>query len=192
MGITADEFFENIYNVIFNPKSFFDNKDLKMSVRLAVFNVILIAVIYNIAASVFNGTILLLSFWSTFIFKILGAVVFWLFVALFFEYIAKIYSKDGNLTKILFYTAFAPIPYIFFAPLNLIKHSGLLGYFIGTLTELILYLWIIFLYAHSLRVTYDISLSRSFMLIFLPFISVFFAIYWLVCFFTKIGTIFSI
>lgn len=192
MGITADEFFENIYSVIFSPKAFFENKEVKISVRLAAGTILFIAVLSKLASSVFDGTILLLTFWSSLFVHIIATIVIWFLTALFFEYTAKIFSNDGHFKSILFYTSFAPIPYIFFAPLNLFKHFNTLGYIFGTLIELMLYFWIIILYAYSLRAAYNISISRSFMLIFLPFVSVFFAIYWLVCFFLKIGYIFSI
>ena len=31
MGITTDDFFVKIYNVLFSPKDFFENKDEKIS-----------------------------------------------------------------------------------------------------------------------------------------------------------------
>ncbi|MCD7878537.1 MAG: YIP1 family protein, partial [Candidatus Gastranaerophilales bacterium] len=141
---------------------------------------------------IFDGSILKISFIISLIFQIIGTLIIWFLTSLFFEYIAKIFDKGGKLDKILFYTAFVPIPYIFFAPLNLIKNIGGLGYILASNIEFILYLWIIFLYALALRAVYKITLSRSFMLIFLPFIASFFALYWLICFFSKIWYIFSI
>ncbi len=193
MGITTDEFFENIYSVIFSPKAFFEKKDRTISIRLAAATVAFIAVINKLIASVFGTSttnIFLLIFFL--ILQVAAMLVLWFLTALFFEYTAKIFDKSGNFHKVLFYTSFAPIPYIFFAPLNLLKQFSNSGYFIGSIAELILYFWIIFLYALSIRAAYDISISRSFMLIFLPFVSSFFAIYWLVCFFIKIEAIFSI
>lgn len=192
MGITTDEFFENIYSVIFSPKAFFEKKDIKVSIRLAIGTIIFITLFSKLAQGVFNGSLLMFSFWSSLFFQLIITLFLWFFTALFFEYVAKIFSREDNINKLLFYTAFAPIPYIFFAPLNLIKHYSSFGYFLGSITEFILYFWIITLYAYSIRAVYDISLSRSFMLIFLPFISSLFAIYWMVCFFMKIGYIFSI
>lgn len=192
MGITTNDYFEYIYNVIFSPKDFFEKKDIKISVRLALATVILIAVINKLSSGVFDGSIVKISFISSLILKILSIVFMWFLTALFFEYIAKIFYKDGNMNKLLFYSAFAPVPYIFFAPLNLLKQSGTYGYMIASFAELIIYFWIITLYAQSIKSAYDISLPRSFMLILLPIISVFFSIYWSVCFFSKLGAIFSL
>lgn len=192
MGITTDQFFENIYSIIFSPKAFFENKEIKISLRVALGNVVFVAFISKLAMGVFDGSILSVRFVPSFIWTVLSIVVVWFLTALFFEYTAKIYSKNAGMEKILFYTSYAPVPYILFAPLNLFKHAGEPGYVFASLTELILYFWIITLYAYSLKAVYSISLSRAFMVIFLPFVSVFFVIYWLVCFSAKLGYIFSI
>ena len=192
MGITTDNFFENIYSVIFSPKAFFEREDLTVSVRLALATLILIAVISKIASGIFDGSIYNIMFIFSIIWSIISTIFLWFITALFFEYVAKIFDKGGNLQRILFYTAFAPIPYIFFAPLNLLKNFTSFGYLLAANIEFLLYLWIIFLYVLAIRAVYKISLSRSFMLIFLPFIASFFAIYWIICFCTKLWYIFSI
>lgn len=192
MGITADNFFENIYSVIFSPKEFFENKEIKISLRLALFNVLFIALFSKISSGILYGNIFNMKFLFGVISSLFFSVVFWFLTGVFFEYIAKIFARDAGFSKILFYTSFAPIPYIFFAPLNLFKQAGSYFYTIASLTELILFIWIIFLYAYSLKAVYNISLSRAFMIIFLPFFSVLFVIYWLVCFFSAFKYIFSI
>ncbi len=192
MGITTNDFFENIYSVIFSPKEFFAREDIQISTRLAIFTISFIAMISQIEIGIFNGQIKSFFFIFSIFGAIFGAIIMWFLTALFFEYIAKIFEKGNQLQKLLFFTAFAPIPYIFFAPLNLVKQVGTIGYFLGTTLEFLLYFWIIYLYASALRNTYKISLSRSFMLIFLPFIASFFALYWLVGFIQKMWYIFSI
>ncbi len=192
MGITTDKYFENLYSVIFSPKAFFEREDLTISIRLAVTTVILITVLSKIATSIFDGSIANMWFVLSLIWSIICAIFLWFITGLFFEYTAKIFEKDGNLSKLLFYTSFAPVPYIFFAPLNLLKSVGTFGYFLGAYCEFFLYLWIIFLYVLALKSVYKITLARSFMLIFLPFLATFFAFNWMVGFFTKIWYIFSI
>lgn len=192
MGITVDEFFENIYGALFSTKSFYEKQDAKISVRVALGVVLLVGFISKFASAILEGSIINAYFSTSLFFHVFSIVIVWFLTALFFEYVAKIYSKNVGLAKILYFTAFAPLPYIFFAPLNLIKHVGTLGYVFASLTEFILYIWIIVLYAYALKASYEISLSRAFMVIFLPFVSAFFLIYWLVCIFTKISYIFSI
>lgn len=192
MGITVNDFFENIYSVIFSPKAFFEREDITISVRLALVTVIFIALINKITLGVFDGSILNLMFILSLLGAIISNVFLWFLTALFFEYIARIFDRGKKLEKILFLTAFVPIPYIFFAPLNLVKQIGEIGYILATIIEFVLYFWIIFLYALALRAAYNITISRAFMLIFLPFVASVFAINWMVCFVSKLWYIFSI
>ena len=192
MGITTNDFFENICSVIFSPKSFFERDDLTVSVRLALGTVVFIAILNKIAAGIFDKSIASVMFIPSIIWHIFITLILWFITALFFEYIAKIFDRGGNFNKLLFYTAFAPVPYILFAPLDLIKQSSDVFYILASVTEFFIYLWIIWLYALSLKKVYNLSNARALMMIFIPFISIFFAIYWIVCFFNKLWYIFSI
>ncbi|MBE7705148.1 MAG: hypothetical protein E7Z90_04965 [Cyanobacteria bacterium SIG29] len=192
MGITVDNYFENLYSVIFSPKAFFEKNDHTISIRVAIANILLISSIAFTTKSIFESNILHKLFLGKLILVLLGVVITWFLTGLFFEYIAKIFNKGKKLNNILFLTSYAPLPYIFFAPLNLLKDFGSIGYFIGSYAEFFIYLWIIFLYALSLKSAYKLTIARAFMLIFLPFISIFFAIYWTICFCSKLWYIFSI
>lgn len=192
MGITTNDFFENIYSVIFSPKAFFEREDIKISTRLAICTIIFIATISKITIGIFNGDIRNLFFIFSLLWTIISTIIIWFLTALFFEYIAKIFDKGGHLQKLLFLTAFVPVPYILFAPLNLLKQIGDIGYFLAVNFEFLLYLWIICLYAFSIRATYNLTMSRAFMLILLPFIASFFAIHWIIGFAQKMWYIFSI
>ena len=192
MGITVNDFFENIYSVIFSPKAFFEREDITISIRLAVVTVVFIALINKLTLGIFDGSILSVMFILSLLGSIISTVFIWFLTALFFEYIARIFDRGKKLEKILFLTAFVPIPYIFFAPLNLIKQIGEIGYILATIIEFVLYFWIIFLYALALKAAYNITISRAYMLIFLPFVASYFAVYWLVCFISKLWYIFSI
>lgn len=190
MGITINNFFENIYNVIFSPKEFFSSENIIKSTRLAAGTIIFISAYMTIVTSIFSGD-LSFSLFLTVPFGILITMLMWFLTGLFFEYCAKIFDRGGQLKKILFYTAFAGIPYIFFAPLELVKTLGQTGYFFASTIEFLLYLWIIILYVLALRAVYKITLARAFMLIFLPFVAEIFAIYWIMSFNNKIWYIFS-
>lgn len=192
MGITVNDFFENIYSVIFSPKAFFEREDITISIRLALVTVIFISLINKITLGIFDCSILNAMFILSLLGSIISTVFLWFLTALFFEYIARVFDRGKKLEKILFLTAFVPIPYIFFAPLNLVKQIGEIGYIFATIIEFVLYFWIIFLYALALRAAYNITISRAFMLIFLPFVASIFAINWMVCFVSKLWYIFSI
>ena len=192
MGITTDKFFENIYSVIFSPKTFFYNDEKVISVRLALATLILTSLISMTASGIIDGNICQYSFIFKLLSSLLGIIILWFTSSLFFEYVATIFAKGGKLRKILFYTAFATVPYVFYAPLNLLKLMGELGYILASYAELLLYFWIIFLLVLALSAAYKITKSRSFMLIFLPFVSIYFAVCWMISFIFKIGYIFSI
>lgn len=192
MGITTNDFFENIYSVIFSPKAFFERQDLQISIRLAIATILFVSSVTIILGAVLSGDILSILFPFSFVFKLITALICWFLTALFFEYIAKIFDRGNKLNKILFLTAFAPVPYIFYAPLSLLKNTGDIGYVIGTIFEFFLYFWIIYLYALSLKSVYNLTNARAFMFILIPFISSFFAIYWGICFFQRMLYIFSV
>ncbi len=192
MGITTDNFFENIYSVIFSPKEFFERKDIEISVREAIGVVVLVSTVYKLSLGIANKSIIEPFFIFSLIFGVLGSVIMWFLTALFFEYIAKIFDKGNKLKEILFFGSFATVPYIFFIPSNLLKNAGEVGYVIAIIIELFLYSLIILYYAYALKAVYNLTLSRSFMLILLPFISSVFASNWLISFILKMRYIFSL
>ena len=192
MGITTEEFFQNVYKVMFSPKDFFENENMIVSVRLAVCVIFAMTAINKLAFAIADNSI---NGW-TFIFSLIWSVIFsvlmWFIIALFFEYMAKIFDKGGQLPKLLYLSAFASIPTLFFAPLNLLKQIGELGYILSVVFGCFLYCWIVILYAYAVKNTYRITLARAFMLIFLPMISSILAIYQIVGFYHKMWYIFSI
>ena len=170
MGITTENFFDNIYQVIFEPKQFFEKEEKTLSIRLSLCTIVFISIFTQVAKSILDRSILEWHFIFSLLGSIIGAILIWFLSALFFEYIAKIFEKDGKLNELLSLFAYAQVPIIFFAPLNIIKNIGDFGYILATNLQVILYFWIIILYALSLRATYNLTYSRAFMLIFLPFI----------------------
>lgn len=192
MGITTDDFFVKIYNVLFSPKEFFENKDEKVSLRLALGTLVATTIITQTCIAITNKEIYSISFALILALKIVGTIFYWFISALFFEYVAKIFSNENNLKKVLYFTAFVPLPYIFFAPLNLLKGANNIGHIIGSNAEFLLYLWIICLYAYALKSSYNISIARAFMLLSIPFLGIFFALNWGIGFISKFCYIFSI
>ena len=192
MGITSEEFFQNVYNVIFSPRDFFENDNMEISSRLAIGVIAVMTVINKFTFAIADNSINGWSFLFTLLFSVIFSIIMWFLIALFFEYIAKIFDKGGHLTKLLYFSAFSIIPTLFFAPLSLLKQVGEFGYIISVILSFLLYLWIIVLYAYSIKNTYKITLARAFMLIFLPMISSILAIYQLVGFYHKMWYIFSI
>lgn len=193
MGITHKEYFENIYEILFSPFDFFKRDNLTISIRQAAGTVLWVSLFTIIGQaiadkSIFNNMFFVLML----VFKLSCVLIAWTLTGIFLEYIAKIFSRECGLNTVLFYTSFALVPYIFFAPLDVIKKAGDFGYTVGAIAQMFLYLWIIVLYAYAIKKSYNISIARSFMMILLPFIGTFFAISWAIGFFIKMGYINSI
>ncbi len=121
-----------------------------------------------------------------------GIFIVWLLTALFFEYVMKILSKGGKLYTLLKLSAYTLLPYIFIAPFELLKKSSKMGYFWGTKLEILLFLWVIILYAKVLEDTYNLEKASSYMLIFLPVITLIFIFIWIIGSIFNLGYIYSV
>ena len=194
MGITTEEFFQKVYSVMFSPKNFFEieSENNNFSTRLAIGIVSVMAVINKFAHAIADNAIDGFSFIFTLIWGVICALIMWLVVALFIEYVAKIFDRSSRLQKFLYLSAFASIPSLFFIPISLLKNLGETGYIISVVLSCLLYIWVIFLYAYAIKTTYLTTLARAFMLIFLPIISFILAIYQIVGFYYKMSYIFSL
>lgn len=186
-------YFHSIYKILFEPNSAFEELKQNPSTSQALITIIWVNIfLYTINYS-FNPYFLnIFLYIISLFFYIISILISWFILGLFFEYIAKIFDKSGNLKTLLFLTAFSTVPWIFLAPLELLKEYGDIGYFLGLILELIIYFWTIFLYCKSLQATYNLTFSRSIMLIFLPFLSTLFAFFWIIGFFTKLSYIFTV
>ena len=186
-------YFLLIYKVLFETNDVFAEIKQSPSTSKAILTLVWINIFLLSIKYAFTGGVLnIFSYLFMLIFYLTSTLVSWAILGLFFEYIAKIYDKSGKLKTLLYLSSFSALPWIFIAPLELLKDFGDIGYFSGTLLELIIYFWTIFLYCKSLEYTYEIKFSRSIMLIFLPFLATFFAFFWLIGFFTKLGYIFTV
>lgn len=117
---------------------------------------------------------------------IAGTAMVWFLTAIFFELLAKIFSQAGKIRMLLTLSAYSLLPYIFFPCVELMKRFSSVGYFFGTKIQLLLFLWVIIIYGRALAKTYDLKKSLAYLLVFIPTISCFFLVMWL------IGTIFNL
>lgn len=123
---------------------------------------------------------------------LIGILFVWAISAMFFDFIGKIFGTGGKVRYLLNYSAYTLLPYIFIAPFEILKNSSKIGYFFGTKLELLLFFWVIVLYAKTLEKTYNLTKTSSFMFVFLPAIAIGFALIWLIgtCF--NIGYIYTV
>lgn len=188
-----ETYFKNIYRFLFEPTEVFEELKDNPNISQALCTLIWVNTFLYSLRYIFTGDILNIFFYLfSLLFYLVTVIVAWCILGLFFEYIAKIFDRSGRLKVLLYLSSFSIIPWIFLGPLELLKNVGNLGYFFGVILELFVYFWTIFLYCKSLQATYNIRFSRSLMLIFLPFIGMFFALCWTIGFFTKLGYIFTV
>ena len=172
MGITSEEFFQNSYNVMFAPAEFFNAEEKKISLRLSFCIIIAIAAVNKYAFSISDEAVYSWTFIFPLLLSIICTLFVWLLSALFFEYTAKIFDKSGHISVFLYLSAFAMIPSILYAPLNLLKQAGQAGYIISAVLSCLLCLRLLYLYVYAAKSAYGISFARAFMLIILPFAAI--------------------
>ena len=187
------KYISNIFNVLFSPKEAFETLKAETTMPLAIATIGWTNSIFFFArhrvSSGFWGDA---AFLATYVFSMLGILFVWFASGLFFEFTARIFSKSGRLRTLLTLSAYSLLPYIFVAPFELMKKFSPTGYFFGTKLEILLYLWVIILYARALEKTYEIKFSSSLSLIFLPLLAVEFAVIWLIGTLFNLGYIYSV
>ena len=185
---------DNIYDVLTSPREFFaglnaDEHKVKLSLAiwtLCITNVVFFTLKYDFGQSSFWGYL------PQMVVSCLGGIILLYLAGAFFEFVAKIFNKSGKMKPIMCAFAYSTVPLILFAPVQLLKPIGQIGYFLGVVFEIILYFWSIYLMAKAIEITYELSFSRAVMIIFLPVICSFVSVFWLIEFFSKIIYIFKI
>lgn len=189
-----EAYFKNISKVLFEPNVAFEEiKEGISSSSQAVFTLVWVNIILYSLKYMFSANVLNAFFYLCSLFFYLVSIVFsWLLLSVLFEYFAKIFDKSGKFKLLFCLSSYSIIPWIFMAPMQLIKNVGDIGYFFAVLFEILIYLWTIFLYVKSLQAAYDLTFSRAIMLIFLPIVGMLFAVPWIIGFFIKMGYIFTV
>jgi len=176
-----NKYIENLYKVLFEPATAFETLKDDTTMAVAVFTVLWTNIFpyfpKHSLGSGFGGEFIYV---IKLIFTLFCILLFWFVTALFFEFAAKAFGKSGEIRTLLKLSSYSFLPYIFLPSFELIKKFSQTGYFWGTKLEILLFLWVIFIYSQALRKTYDLKISSSFILIFLPFVAFGFAIMWLI------------
>ena len=185
------KYIRNLYQVLFE-NNFSEVKE-NTTMLLAIFTICWSSLfLFFSKQTITPETLFDIKFHSSLLSFITGIFIVWIFSAIFFEFIAKIFNKSGRIRQLLVLSSFTFLPYIFVAPIEIMKKFSSTGYFLGTKIEVLLFLWVIILYAKTLRETYQIEKTSSYMLIFLPLISFFFGIIWLIGSISNLGYIYTV
>ncbi|MBQ2644376.1 YIP1 family protein [bacterium] len=185
------KYIENLYKILFENN--FDNVFEDTTVIKAILTILWTSLFLFISKFNFaNGGSIIFLFITTSFGYIFSIYFFWIVTGLFFEFVAKIFGKSGKIRKLLMLSSYCLLPYIFFAPLEIMKKFSDMGYFLGTKIEFLLFLWVIILYSKVLVKTYDLQKTSSYLLIFLPFVAFIFGFIWLIGSLFNLGYIYSV
>lgn len=168
------------YGILFNPvetmKSFSYEKWYKMPAFLMLLASLFLLILTNTNYDL--GTLFL--FFS----KTTNLLIYWIFFAFFVDLLAKIFQSQSHFEKLLSLTSLAYIPWIFLAPLKLLKSTNFSS--LAVILILGVWLWTVILQILAISETYDISRKKAIIVMFIPFIASILYWVWSVDFFVKI------
>ena len=182
-----EDFLENFYGVLFSPDATFnklkENTPLLQGFFIVIFISLLNPILHFNQDSGF--------FWL--IFNIFGSItsgiISWLFFASFLEILASVFKQSGKMRIFLTLSAFALIPWILRAPVELFKAAGMPGSVLSVLLGLAIWFWAVYLFLMAIIKSYELSLSRALVLTVTIFLAGLLAFNWIAGFFS---TLFSL
>lgn len=184
------KFLENFYGALFCPDKTFSNIKEETPIGQALGLVVIISILSILitSSSYFRATGILGMGYQV-IFAAIAGIISWLFFAFFLELIATVFGQNGKMKPLLSLTAFALIPWIFLAPIELLKNTGDYGNLAAILFGLTVWLWVTILEMVAVMKTYELTFGRAFLMLIIPFLGGFLSFHWFVGFFSTLGNI---
>ena len=183
------DFLNNVYGMLFEPKKTIEKLSEKPEVFQSVLLMIFISFFLSILFFGVGKNIFLFLFFSIWI--CFTSVVWWMLLAAFYELVANIFVQKSKYKSVLCLLSFCLLPWIFMAPLELLKNAGVCGSFIGIYGELALWIWTGVLMFFSLKKVYELKALRAFLFLILPFIAGVVSLNLFISFIVNIVKIFS-
>ncbi|OLA94504.1 MAG: hypothetical protein BHW64_03565 [Candidatus Melainabacteria bacterium LEY3_CP_29_8] len=183
--------FNNIYNLLQTPNKALDDIKNNISLSNAIIIISFISVFnYILHLNIYNPKSYVLIFFEI-IFTIIGSIIFWIMFCAFFGIASKVFNNDSKFIELLSISAYSLIPLILISPLQLLKDVYVFGYILSVLLQLCVYLWVIYLFAKTLTIVYNLSFNKAYVLILLPLFCWFIGNIELINIITKIVYIFK-
>ena len=178
------KFFETFYGILFHPVETFRNFDCAKSYKMPLAVVLLMSLFLFII----KNSIFIFSFGTLFeyIFNAIGLIIMWLFFAFFVDMLAKIFNIESGYNRLLTLTAFGLVPWIFLAPVKLLKGLGQTTSDIASILLVGIWIWTIVLQILAVSETYKIPRENAIILMFIPFTGFILYICWTWDFFAKL------
>ncbi len=181
------DFLDNFYGTLFSPGETFEKLKNEPSLIQGLLIIIFVSALGAIIKfELFDGAgnLLILAF-SIFA-AVVGGIISWLFFALFMEILANIFKQPGRIKSFLTLSAFALSPWVFLAPLTLLKSGGIFGAIFGVILGLLVWLWVVILIFTVIAKTYEFSFGRVLSILIIPFFGGIIAFHWFIGFFSTL------
>ena len=181
----------NIFNLIQTPNKALEDIKNNISLSNALIIVSFISVFnYILRLNIYNPKSYVLIFFEI-IFTIIGSIIFWIMFCAFFGIASKVFSNDSKFIELFSTSVYALIPLILISPLELLKDVLFFGYLFSVLLQICIYFWVIYLFAKTLTIVYNLSFNRAYVLLLLPLFCWFLGSIILIEFITKVVFIFK-
>ncbi len=163
------DFLNNIYGMFFNPESTIEKLSESPNIPQSIVLVLFLSVFMNIVFFGVGESVFGFFFYS--ICSTASAFLSWLLIAGFYELVSNIFVQKSHYKPLLCLFAFSMLPWVFVAPLELLKNGGIAGSLVGTYLEFAIWIWTGVLMFISIRKIYGLKFLRAFAFLFLPFIA---------------------
>lgn len=184
-------FLQNIYGILFNPQKTITHLIETKPVSQAF----VILVVLSLASAIlghktgFDGVYDVMFFAANIIAIFLSSLIIWFTISGFFEVTSKIFSDETHFKEILTLIGFCLLPWIFTAPLLLVK-INLPLVIISTLLEIAVWIWSIVLIFLSVKQTYKLTTKKTWLFFATPFLGAIVTINWISQFVAIFTTLF--
>ena len=173
---------EIFYGILFAPSETFKNFSYEKPYKLPVL-LVMLASMFLLLLGNENFTLMTIFVWVG---KTVGLATYWIFFAFFVDLMARMFNLDGNFSKLLTLTSLTFVPWIFIAPLKLLKNSHPALGEISIILLLGVWFWTVALQILAVSETYNIPRKNAIIILLLPFLGWILYFIWMIDFFVKL------
>lgn len=174
--------FETVYGVLFHPvqtlRNTYTEKPYKFPLCIILFAALFLTILGDDALGV--------GFFSMYTARVVNIACYWVFFSFFIDLMARMFNINGKYSKLLTLMAFSFIPWMFLAPLKLLKNFSELTSVVAMVLLLGVWMWTIALQMLAISETYDIPRKNAIIILFIPFIGTILYFIWVADFFMKL------
>jgi len=187
-----DNFIDNFYGTLFTPSKAFDELAEKTVFGQNILIVVLISILKPLLESGLQTTQLGIDLLTLKLsFAVIGGLILWILPAFLIGLVAYFFNNEGKVTKFLTLSAFALLPQIFLAPIELLKSGGSFSYLLGVIIGIAVGIWTVYLIFLAVIKTYNTTAEKALAFSAVPLLSTIVLFNWTATFFSSIYYIFK-